>query len=354
MSRASASSSTGTARRLVWRSRRMSFAVAIRPIAITLCLMVLTLLAALFAITLGRVSVPFMEVVSTLLGYGEGGMRQQVIINLRLPRLLVAIFAGASLGVSGAVFQSVSRNALGSPDVIGFTTGAATCALLQIVIFGGGPLAVALSAMLGGLVTATFVYLLSFRQGVTGGYRLVLIGIGAGATLNALNGLMLVKGDLDNAIAANLWLAGSLDARNWDHASTVMGGALLLIPLIGLAATRLRMIEMGDDLARQLGVNVERTRFAMIACAVLLAGVATGAAGPIAFLALAAPQLAARLTASRGMPVVSAAAMGAFLLVIADLVTQYIAADIVLPIGRTTGLVGGLYLLWLLTRSKQR
>lgn len=341
-------------RRFVWRSRRMSFAIAARPIVVTLCLTVLTLCAALFAITLGRVSVPFMEVVATLFGHGEGGMREQIVLNLRLPRLIVAIFAGASLGVSGAVFQSVSRNALGSPDVIGFTTGAATGALIQIVLFGGGPLAVALSAMLGGLVTATVVYVLSFRQGATGGYRLVLIGIGAGATLNAVNGLMLVKGDLDNAIAANLWLAGSLDARNWDHAMTVMGGALLLVPLVSLAATRLRMIEMGDDLARQLGVHVERTRFGMIACAVLLAGVATGAAGPIAFLALAAPQLAVRLTASRGIPVLSAAAMGAFLLVIADLVTQYIAADIVLPIGRTTGLVGGLYLLWLLTRSKSR
>ncbi len=338
--------------RFVWRSRRMSFAVGIRPVAITLCLLVVTLCAALFAITLGRVPVPFMEVIATLFGQGEGGMREQVILNLRLPRLLVAIFAGAALGVSGAVFQSVSRNALGSPDVIGFTTGAATGALFQIVIFGGGPLAVALSAMFGGLATATVVYLLSFKHGVTGGYRLVLIGIGAGATLSALNGLMLVKGDLDNAITANLWLAGSLDARNWDHARTVMGGALLLVPLIGLAATRLRMIEMGDDLARQLGVHVERTRFAMIACAVLLAGVATGAAGPIAFLALAAPQLAARLTASRGVPVLSAAAMGAFLLVIADLITQYIAADLILPIGRTTGLVGGLYLLWLLTRKR--
>lgn len=190
------------------------------------------------------------------------------------------------------------------------------------MIFGGGPLAVALSAMLGGLITATLVYLLSFKQGATGGYRLVLTGIGAGATLNALNGLMLVKGSLDNAISANLWLAGSLDARSWDHALTVMAGASLLIPISAFSANRLRMIEMGDDIARQLGVQVERTRFGMIACAVLLAGVATGAAGPIAFLALAAPQLASRLTSTRGIPVLSSAIMGAFLLVSADLLTS--------------------------------
>ncbi|UXS03453.1 FecCD family ABC transporter permease [Agrobacterium tumefaciens] len=332
----------------------MSFALETRPIAVCLLLLVATLVAAVYAMTLGRVPVPFVDVIGAVLGNGEGGMRQQIVFNLRLPRVLVALFAGASLGVSGAVFQSVSRNALGSPDVIGFTTGAATGALAQIVIFGGGPLAVALSAMLGGLITATLVYLLSFKQGATGGYRLVLTGIGAGATLNALNGLMLVKGSLDNAISANLWLAGSLDARSWDHALTVMAGASLLIPISAFSANRLRMIEMGDDIARQLGVQVERTRFGMIACAVLLAGVATGAAGPIAFLALAAPQLASRLTSTRGIPVLSSAIMGAFLLVSADLLTQLFANDLVLPIGRTTGLVGGLYLLWLLTRSKQK
>lgn len=341
-------------RRLVWRSRHISFALEMRPITVCLLLLVATLVAAVCAMTLGRIPVPFVDVIGAVLGNGEGGMRQQIVFNLRLPRVLAALFAGASLGVSGAVFQSVSRNALGSPDVIGFTTGAATGALAQIVIFGGGPLAVALSAMLGGLITATLVYLLSFKQGATGGYRLVLTGIGAGATLNALNGLMLVKGSLDNAISANLWLAGSLDARSWDHALTVMVGASLLIPIAAFAANRLRMIEMGDDIARQLGVQVERTRFGMIACAVLLAGVATGAAGPIAFLALAAPQLASRLTSTRGIPVLSSAIMGAFLLVSADLLTQLFANDLVLPIGRTTGLVGGLYLLWLLTRSKQK
>ena len=181
----------------------------------------------------------------------------------------------------------------------------------------------------------------------------MLAAIGAGATLSAVNGLMLVRGDLDSAVAANLWLAGSLNARTWEHVFPVMVGCVFLIPLIGLAVARLGLIEMGDDIARQLGVNVERTRFGMIACAVLLAGLATGAAGPIAFVALAAPQLAMRLTGGRGVPVASAAAMGALLLVLADLLTQLVASNLVLPIGRMTGLVGGLYLLWLLTRPRR-
>lgn len=345
--------SASAPRRWLWRSRHASFAVDLRLVAVTLALAGLAVLAALYAITLGRISIPFGEVLATLAGHGDGGMKQQIVVNLRLPRVLVAIFAGAALGVSGSVFQSVSRNTLGSPDVIGFTTGAATGALAQIVLFGGGPLAVSLSAVLGGVLTAGLVYLLSFKHGATGGYRLVLTGIGAGATLNAVNGLMLVRGDLDNAVAANLWLAGSLNARTWEHVFPVMGGCFILIPLIGLAVTRLGLIEMGDDVARQLGVNVERTRFGMVAGAVLLAGLATGSAGPIAFVALAAPQLAARLTRTRGVPVASAAAMGAFLLVLADLLTQLAAFDLILPIGRMTGLVGGLYLLWLLTRPRR-
>ena len=346
-------SASSTPRRWLWRSRHASFRVDARLAAVTLALAGLAVLAALYAVTFGRIAIPFSEVLATLAGHGDGGMQQQVVLNLRLPRVLVAIFAGAALGVSGAVFQSVSRNTLGSPDVIGFTTGAATGALAQIVLFGGGPIAVSLSAVLGGMLTAGLVYLLSVKHGATGGYRLVLMGIGAGATLNALNGLMLVRGDLDNAVAANLWLAGSLNARSWDHVFPVMSGCLLLIPAVGLVVARLGLIEMGDDVARQLGVNVERTRFAMVACAVLLAGLATGAAGPIAFVALAAPQFAIRLTGAGGVPVVSAAAMGAFLLALADLATQLSGVDLVLPIGRVTGLVGGLYLLWLLTRSRR-
>ncbi|MCX8997369.1 iron chelate uptake ABC transporter family permease subunit [Rhizobiaceae bacterium BDR2-2] len=339
--------------RRVWRSRHLSFTVSPRLVAVTLLLVVLSPALATFAITLGRIHIPFADVMAILSGGGDGGIQQQIVFNIRLPRVLTAIFVGAALGVSGAVFQSVSRNALGSPDVIGFTTGAATGALVQIVFLGGGPLAVALSAVAGGMLTAATVYLLSIRNGATGGYRLVLIGIGAGATLTALNGLMLVKGDLDNAVAANLWLAGSLNARTWQHVFPVMAGCVVIIPLVGLAAARLALIEMGDDLAVQLGVNVERTRIAMIFCAVLLAGLATGAAGPIAFVALAAPQLVVRLTGSRGVPVISAAAMGACLLVLADVLTQIVPVRFVLPIGRMTGIVGGLYFVWLLTRSRR-
>jgi len=337
----------------VWHGRHLSLALDWRPLLVTLALLLAAAAIAVLAMTIGRIPLAPADVLAIVFGQGPGGSAEQVVRNVRLPRVLTGFCVGAALGVSGAVFQSVSRNALGSPDIIGFTTGAAAGALAQIVLFGGGPTAVAVSAVLGGVVTAVLVYALSVKGGVSGGYRLVLTGIGVGAVLTAFNGLMLVKGDLDDAVAANLWLAGSLNARTWLHVLPVAIGCVVLIPMVALLARPLSMMEMGDELARQLGVHVERTRLVAIFLAVLLASLATGSAGPIAFVALAAPQLVRRLARSRTLPVLSSAAMGACLLVVADLISQAMPFRIVVPIGRMTGLVGGIYLIWLLTRARR-
>ncbi|ALJ21574.1 FecCD family ABC transporter permease [Microbacterium sp. No. 7] len=340
-------------RGFVWRRGRVSLVVSPRLAIVTAVLLVLVVVLGIVAMQVGTVRLSLGEVVAALLGAEAEPKHAQIVHGIRLPRVVTALFCGAALGVSGAVFQSVSRNALGSPDVIGFTTGAATGAITQIVLFQAGPVQVSLGAVAGGLGTAIVVYLLSVKGGVTGGYRLILVGIGVGAVLGAVNGLMLVLGDLDNAIAANLWLAGSLSARNWAHAAPVLVGTLIIVPIVAALARRASMMEMGDDLAQQLGVRVERTRVWMMVLAVMLAGLAVGAAGPIAFVALAAPQLVTRLTHARGMPVVSAAAMGACILVVADVLSQSLPFAATVPIGRMTGIIGGVYLIWLLTRSKQ-
>lgn len=335
------------------RRGRASVVVHPRVLVVTTLLVLLTLTLGLVALTQGTLPIGWRAVLDSLVGAGPDERTERVVTELRLPRVVTAIFAGAALGMSGAVFQSISRNALGSPDVIGFTTGAATGAIIQIVTFDADPGQVALGAVAGGLVTAVLVYLLALNGGASGGYRLILVGIGVGAILSALNSLLLVVGDLDQAIAANLWLAGSLEVRTWQHAVPVMLGVLVLAPLLTLLARRAALVEMGDDLASQLGVRPERVRVAMIVVGVLLAALATGAAGPIAFVALAAPQLVLRLTRGRGLPVLQAAAMGACLLVAADVCTQLLPWQATVPIGRVTGIIGGVYLIWLLTRSKQ-
>ncbi|HEY1134793.1 MAG TPA: iron chelate uptake ABC transporter family permease subunit, partial [Nocardioides sp.] len=292
------------------------------------------------------------EVVGALLGSDDVAGR--VVRDLRLPRALTAVCAGAALGVAGAVFQSISRNALGSPDVIGFTTGAATGGIAQIVVFGGGPLQVAAGAVGGGVVTAAVVYLLASKRGTTTGYRLVLVGIGVGSVMAAINNLLLVTGDLDSSATANLWLAGSLDARLWGHAVPVTVGVVLLVPLVAVVARRAALMEMGDDLSQQLGVRVERTRLLLTALGVLLAALAAGAVGPISFVALAAPQLVRRLTRGTGLPVVSAGFMGALVVVAGDLAARELPIDATIPIGQMTGILGGLYLIWLLGRRRTR
>lgn len=342
----------GTTRQVV-RWREFSFVFRTRPALVVLTLLGLAVLAAATAMTIGTFDLSIEDVFRILFGRGDGGAPERVVMNIRLPRVLTGLFAGAALGASGAVFQSVSRNALGSPDVIGFTTGAATGAIAQIVVFQGGPNQVALSAVLGGVLTAVVVYLLSFKNGSVGGYRLVLTGIGVGAVLSALNGLLLVRGSLDNAVAANLWLAGSLNARNYTHVYPVMIGVLILVPIIGFLGKRLSLMEMGDDVARQLGIAVGRTRLFAVFGAVLLAALATAAAGPIAFVALAAPQLVMRLNRSGEVPVFGAAAMGALMILLADLLSQLAPGGWNLPIGRMTGVLGGIYLIWLLTRWRQ-
>ncbi|MFT4248072.1 MAG: iron chelate uptake ABC transporter family permease subunit [Pseudomonas sp.] len=337
----------------IWRCAGRAVLVYPRGAWVAAGLALLALALVAFELLAGRMVLAPSQVLASLVGRGDGGIVDRIVLDIRLPRALAALFAGAALGVSGAVFQSVSRNALGSPDVIGFTTGAATGAIMQIVLFDQGALQVALAAVAGGVATAVLVYLLSLRDGVSGGYRLVLVGVGVGAVLDALNGLMLVEGDLDNAVMANLWRAGSLDARNWGHAVPAAIGVGVLLPCVLALARRLEIIEMGDDLARQLGVPVERTRLLAIACAVVLAALATGAVGPIAFVALAAPQLAARLCGGGRLPVLASAALAACLLLFADLLAQSLPGRLTLPIGRVTGIVGGIYLMWLLTRTRR-
>lgn len=328
-----------------------------RVVGVTVALLTLVVVLGAVGMTVGTLPIGVRDVLASLwhgiTGTAGNGLADRVVLDLRLPRVVTAIAAGAALGMSGSVFQSVSRNALGSPDVIGFTTGAATGAIVQIIVFQADALQIAAGAVLGGILTAVAVYVLALRDGTTGGYRLILVGIGVGAVLSAVNGLLMVMGDLDNAISANIWLAGSLDARTWENALPVAVGVLLALPVLLYLSRRATLMEMGDDAASQLGIRVERTRLGMMLIAVLLAGLATGAAGPIAFVALAAPQLASRLTRATSMPVVTAAAMGAALLVLADVLVQSLPVFTAVPIGRATGIVGGLYLIWLLTRSKQ-
>lgn len=325
--------------------------VEYRTLAIGCALILLALAFSLWSIMSGPMDLGFRDVLAAVFGSGET-TTLKVVQSVRLPRVMTAIAVGMALGASGCVFQSVSRNALGSPDIIGFTTGAATGAVIQIVYFNAGGPATSAAAVGAGIVTAACVCALARSSGRTGGYRLVLVGIGVSAFVGALNTLILARGNIDLAVKARVWLSGSLNARTWDDAWLSTIAVVLIIPILIACARSLDVVEMGDDQATQLGSRPERIRQIAMFASVILTAAAVATAGPIAFVALASPQLAARLTQASRVQVVTSALTGATLLLASDLLSVNLPVNIAMPVGLTTGLLGGLYLLWLLTRTR--
>ena len=319
-----------------------------------LCLVLagLAVLTALLVIGSGDYPMGPGQILNVLFGGGQG-LENTIVFQWRAPRAVAALVFGAALGVAGAVFQSLTRNPLGSPDVIGFSTGAYTGALLALTLVGGSFVATSIGALAGGLLTALAVYLLAWRRG-SHGFRLILVGIGISAMLAALNQWLVLRAEIEVAMAAAVWGAGTLNGVSW---STIVPATLVILPVLALTlagGNRLHMLEMGDDTATALGVPVERTRLGMIVLAVLLTAATTAIAGPIAFVALVAPQLAKRLNRGAGMRLAPAACMGALLLVLSDLVAQRLFAPVQLPVGVVTVSIGGIYLIWLLAREGRR
>ncbi|MFG1807304.1 FecCD family ABC transporter permease [Streptomyces sp. NPDC049040] len=322
-----------------------------RSAAVGTGLLLVALAAAVVLVGTGDYTIAPADVLRTLTGHGTAG-QEFIVRQLRLPRVVVALLVGAALGMAGAAFQTVARNPLGSPDVIGFGQGSAAGALVVIVLLHGSSYEVAAGAVAGGLLTGLAVYALAWKRGVQG-YRLVLVGIGASAVLAAVNSYLLVKANLVDVARAVVWITGSLDGRDWDQVWPLLAVCAVLMPVLLGQGRALRITEMGDDAASALGVRVERVRLIAVLSAVLLTAAATAAAGPVAFIALTAPQLARRLTRSPGVGLLPSAVMGAALLVLADLAAQRVFGSGQVPVGVATGVLGGGYLLWLLVSERR-
>jgi iron complex transport system permease protein len=324
-----------------------------RGFVVYLCLLVAIVGVGLASLLIGDYDISPSQVLASFVGGADDRLAAYFVIEIRLPRIVAGLLCGAALGLSGAIFQTLSGNPLGSPDIIGFTKGAATGALVIIVLFAGSTLMVALGAVVGGLITAVLVYGLSWNRGAPG-YRLVLVGIGVGATLGALNALLVVKAPLATAQTAVHWLAGSLNASLWYEVANT--AALLLIPLliVFFQCRSLGLLAYGDAVATGLGARTESSRRVLMFSGVLLMAAATALAGPISFVALVAPHLVKRLTNSAGTALVGAALMGAFLVILSDLIARRVFAPDELAVGVVTGSLGGIYLVALLALEWRR
>ncbi len=321
-----------------------------RSAAVGLVLSIGIFLSFAISVGVGDFPIPFAEVVPAIFGFGSPDARF-IVQTLRLPRALTGLLVGGAFGLSGAIFQSLARNPLASPDIIGITAGASAAAVFVIVILGGGGLLISIGSFAGALVTAAAIYLLAYRRGITA-YRLVLVGIGVGAVLSSVTSYLLTRAQIWEAQRATVWLTGSLNGRGWEHVHPVGLAMAALFPAVLILARPLKALQLDDDTAKGIGVVVENYRRWLVLAGVALAAVATASAGPVAFVAFVAPPIARRLTRS-SLSLLPAALVGALLLLVSDLVARRAFAPTELPVGVITGIVGAPYLLWLLARASK-
>lgn len=331
----------------------------VRRRAVVATAIVLALMVAVVAVSLltGALALPADRVVAALAG--QGSTVEQLVVGRRLARAFAAVAVGAALGCSGALTQTITRNPIASPDILGVTAGASVFAVLIAVhpalverVLGvpaasaAGPVTV-----LGGLLTAALLVALSRRGGFSG-LRLVIVGIGVNALALAVVAWLLTRAELESAAVAQRWLTGSLDGVTGREAATV---AVVVVPALiacTALADRLGALRLGPQVAHSLGVPAGATQGWALLVAVVLASAATAVVGPVAFVAFAAPQLAIRAFHTAGPPPLASAAVGASLLLVADLTTQ--ALPVTLPVGVLTSLAGSPFLFLVVTRSLRR
>ncbi|MEE6262512.1 FecCD family ABC transporter permease [Plantactinospora sonchi] len=341
-----------TTGRATFRLARPAVSGVLRPRLVLCCVGITALLFVVFCVGIATGDYPVspLRVVPALFGAGDAG-QVFIVQELRLPRALTAVLAGAAFAVSGAIFQTITRNPLASPDMIGINAGATTAVVAGIVV-GGGGLALPPLGLVGGLVTAALIYLLAWRGGATG-YRIVLVGIAVSWMCASATDYLLTRAQLSEAQNAVGWLVGNLNGRGWESVRPLTAAVVVLLPATILLGRWTRTLHLGDEVARGLGTPVQLARLCLVVVGVALVAFATAATGPVLFVALAAPQIAQRLAGLSAPPVVASALTGALMVSASDLVARWLIPDVDLPVGVVTGALGAAFLLWLLVRTNR-
>jgi iron complex transport system permease protein len=330
------------------RRGRGSFLLHRRAALAVAALLVLLALICVAYLCVGDSFVSPGRVVAVVFGGGQGG-DQLIVGTLREPRLVLGLLVGLAFGISGALIQTVARNPLASPDIIGISQGAGVVTVGALTFGVTSYTLLPYLSILGGLVAAALVYVFAWRGGLHA-TRFVLIGIGFSIALKSVITLLMTKGDVLVAQQAQVWMTGSLNGRGYDQATPMFIALVVLSPAVMWAAYAQRTVSMDDDTATALGVRLNRVRLGLVVIGVILASVATGAAGPVDFVALMAPQIARRMTGTAQIPLLTSALTGAVVVVLGDLLAKTLFSPTELPVGVLTAAVGAPYLIWLLIR----
>lgn len=311
-------------------------------------LVVLLAVVCVAYLCVGESFVALAEVVKVILG--QPSPYELVVGTLRLPRMVVGLLVGAAFGIAGALIQTVARNPLASPDIIGISQGAGALTVGAMTFGVTSYTMLPYLSVIGGIAAAALVYVFAWRGGLHA-TRFVLIGIGFAIALRSVTTLFLTKGDYLVAQQAQIWMTGSLNGRGWNEVAPIGRTLLVLLPAVLWAARAQRTVSMDDDTATALGVRLGRVRLGLVALGVILASVATGTAGPVDFVALLAPQVARRMTRTAQIPLLCSALLGAVIVVFGDLLARKLFSPTELPVGVLTAAVGAPYLIWLIVRG---
>lgn len=336
-----------------------AFQTVRRPRMVIVCaaLLVLGLLLACLSVTTGSFHISLGRVLGTVAGGGTTS-DHFIIVDLRMPRAVTGLLVGTALGLSGALVQSMARNPLASPDILGINAGAGLVAVMALTGAGGvlsgitGAVGLSAAAMAGGLLTGVLVYALAWRKGMVGS-RLVLIGVALTSLLGAISEWMMLRVNIMDVQAARTWLYGSLADSSWPRVWALCAALLVLGAVVAALSRPLQALSLTDDLAVGLGVRLNAVRALAMVCAVLLVGLATASSGPIGFVAFVAPQAAQRLVRRPTPPLLASALTGGCLLVLSDWLSR-VVLPMALPVGVITSLIGGPFMVVLLIRQTRR
>lgn len=344
-------------RLIVYRSKtgRFSFLFHGRTLLVICGLTLLTIVMFLMSTGLGSNFISPQDVLKTI--FGKSTPQYELVIGtLRLPRIIVAILVGASLGVAGSILQGMIRNPLASPDIIG-VTGGGTLAAVTFITYFAGTVSIhwmPVAAFVGAALVSLVIYLLAWHRGVTP-TRLVLIGIGISAATSSLSMLMIVLSPMNSSTKAYTWLTGSVYGTSWDNVYTLLPWTIVFIPMALYFARHINLQEMGDDLAAGLGAPVQRHRFFLLFISVALAGSAVAVAGAIGFVGLISPHIARKLVAPAHEGLIPVSALiGSLLVLISDTVARTAFPPLDIPAGVFTAAIGAPFFIFLLYRNRNR
>lgn len=330
---------------------------ALKRLSILILVVALTFIMSL---SIGDSFISPFKVISIIIGNGST-FDTLIVQEFRMPRIIVALFAGMGLAISGAILQGIIRNPLASPDVIGISAGAGAAVVAFLALFSDANYSLTVSmewmpvaAFIGALVTALLVYSLSWTNGVTA-TRLVMIGVGIAAFMQAVSTVLMLIGPIYQASKANVWITGSVNSATWQQVKIIIPVISCLFIITLLVTRHLNLQQFGDDVATSLGQGVQKTRLALLLLCTALVGSAVSFAGTIGFVGLMAPHIARRLVGSSfGSLIPVSACIGGILVVLADTIGRSLFGSIQVPAGVFTAVIGAPYFIYLLIKMQKR